>query len=386
MYMSDNELTKPYLLVGANIRFLAENALRHGHSIYTVDHYGDWDTRKISRNRSLVNDADGNLSMLSLAELAHGIENAGIIYGPGFENDLRAVLRLKKSGTLLGCDITAIRSARSPAALSRVASTWGFEFPKIKLDHSKVRGAGPWLAKPLDGMGGEGITFFEAAERPPQRPTYYQEFVEGLPSSAAVVSDGSEATVLGVMTQLVGLEAFGASGFRFVGNVFPHPFTNEIMPPAKEIASALTVEFGLKGLWGFDFIYSGELTLIEVNPRPSAGMGVLGMATFNDLLGMHLHGVSGTTPSIGLDPGLHSGYTAQARVFARRDCVFSGPENWRKKGAKDIPPEGEFIASGAPVLTLHATGPTYKGVMDKLEAQAETLHSSLTPAQPASAL
>lgn len=375
--MGYSSFEKPVLLIGSNIRFLAENAVCHGHHIFTVDHYGDWDTRKLGPNRSIVHDSDENFSIDSLVNLARGIDNCGIVFGPGFENDIKAVLSLKKTGALIGCGADSIRKARNPESLSLAASTWGFKYAKISLSEPDNIASQKWLSKPVNGMGGAGITEAGLSNFIETGPVYFQRFIKGMPSSAAVVSDGSSATVLGVMTQIVGDESLGADGFRFAGNVYPHPFAGDIIDQVTIMAESLTLEFDLAGLWGFDFIYDGSVTLIEVNPRPTAGMGLLGAVTLNDLLGMHIDTVTRASSNIILDYGAPSDYTAQARVFARRDGIFHGCEQWYKSGARDIPQDGEFISKGAPILTLTESAVTYQGVMEKLRGRAVTLNNSL---------
>ncbi len=133
--MSSGSAESPFLLIGSNIRFLAENAVRHGHDIFTVDYYGDWDTRKLSPNRAVSrNGAAGDFSMMSLVDLAEGIDNRGVVFGPGFENDINALLNLKKIGAPLGCGVDSIRNVRNPCNLARAASTWTFKYPDIQFN------------------------------------------------------------------------------------------------------------------------------------------------------------------------------------------------------------------------------------------------------------
>lgn len=374
----------PVLLIGANIRFLAESSVRHGHNVFTVDYYGDWDLRKLCPGKSILREGDGAMSLDALIRLAEGVENSGVVYGPGFENDISALAKLKSLGTIMGCSAESVRKARDPETLRRSAMSWNFIYPPVEFKLKESMRTGRWLEKPLCGMGGEGIRFVDDKAKAGAEDVFYQARINGLPSSAAVVSNGSDATVLGIMTQIIGAESFGASGFRYVGNVYPHPFHDETLGQVTTIAEALTLEFDIKGLWGFDFIYNGNVILIEVNPRPSAGLGVIDAVTMNDLLGLHIDSVKGASSSLIIDPGPSRGYTAQARVFAHEDVIFSSPEKWSERGAKDIPYDGELIKAGAPVLTITAAGDSYGKTMAALEDEAGVLYSSLTPATAAS--
>lgn len=368
--MADQEKTgAPILLIGSNVRFLVENAVRSGHEVMSFDYYGDWDTARFAPNKSIRRDGDGVMSLDSLIALAEGTPNSGVVYGPGFENSVPSIIKLRGLGEVLGCSLDAVRKSRDPESLRRSAMSWNFLYPPIRMRRDEGLEEGQWLAKPLDGMGGEGITPAQESEGGRVKE-YYQAMVKGLPSSAAVVSDGSEAVVLGIMTQIVGDKSFGASGFRYVGNVFPHPFGEEAEGQVLAIAEALTLEFDLRGLWGFDFIYNGDVVLIEVNPRPSAGLGLLHVATWNDFLGMGIDSVKGRRSNLIVDPGPKGEYFGQARVFARDDMVFNGVEVWYERGARDIPRDGELVKAGEPILTVTASAASYAGVLEKLKKEA----------------
>jgi len=383
--MSDTTNEPPVLLIGANIRFLAENAVRHLHKIFTVDHYGDWDLRNIAPGKSTRRDG-GKMDLDSLIRLAEGRDYSGVVYGPGFENDLAALAKLKTLGDVLGCSTETTRRVRDPESLRRSAASWNFSYPPLEFRKIRAAQNGLWLEKPLEGMGGDGIGYLNPDSESAEGNVYYQAYVNGLSSSASVVSNGSDATVLGVMTQIIGDKSFGASGFRFVGNIFPNPFEREIIEQVTALADSLTLEYDLKGLWGFDFVYNGDVILIEVNSRPSAGMGLLDIATWNDLLGMHMDSVTGKNSNIIIDPGPRGRYFAQARVFAKDDAAFTGSEKWHERGARDIPFDGDFIRAGEPVLTVTASDKSYNGAMEKLRKEAELVYSSLSSAPVAQSL
>ncbi|MBI5814371.1 MAG: ATP-grasp domain-containing protein [Nitrospinae bacterium] len=370
----------PSLLIGSNVRFLAENAVRHGHDVFTVDYYGDWDTKRLGPNRSVKRDGSGVFSLQALIQLATGVKNSGVIYGPGFENDIFALAKLSDIGVVTGCSLETVRKSKDPESLNRAASAWNFNFPPIKYELTDQMRQERWVAKPFAGTGGAGIRFVDTLTIPAGGKTFYQKYKSGMPSSAIVVSNGSEASVLALMTQIVGDAAFGASNFRFVGNVFPHPFSREISAQATAIADALTLEFELKGLWGFDFIYAGDITLIEINPRPTSALGLLDIATWNDLLGLHIDSVMGKSSNLIVDPGPTGKYFAQGRVFARMDCIFTGAQGWHERGARDIPHDGDFINAGEPVLTVTATGSSHNGALGKLKQEADEALKGLFPA------
>ncbi|VAX26197.1 hypothetical protein MNBD_NITROSPINAE02-1361 [hydrothermal vent metagenome] len=321
----------PILIIGANVRFLAENAIRHNHNIHTIDYYGDWDLQKLCPNTSVKHDGDGAFELRSLINLAGGIDNCGVVYCAGFENDVLALSRLQKLGHVYGCDLEAVRRARDPEFIKRASDSWSFKYPEVRYQHGADMKNGQWLIKPFAETGGVNLRFADAGLDAGDK-FFFQKYVPGLHSSASFISNGADSTLLGVTTQIIGDESFGSSGFRFVGNVFPHPFSREVTEKVTQMAEALSLELGLRGLWGFDFIYDGDVTLIEINPRPTAALGVLAQATWNDFLDIHVAGCIDENKSHIIDPGPTGQYVAQARVFAKEDAIFQNPEKWYDRG------------------------------------------------------
>lgn len=374
---------KPYLLIGKDVRFLAENSVRHHHNVAVADYAGSWDTTRICPTRSISLDGDGSFDLRSLIELSRGEEYAGVIAGSGFENDIIALSKTAELGKSLGSSLEAVRKTRNPESLLRASHAWNFKYPDIFYKKKDIIEPGKWLAKPFSSLGGAGVVFADQKSESTPEGFYYQRFINGIASSAAIVSDGAEAITLGILTQIIGDEAFGANNFTHTGGVFPHPFGSEISKAVGEIADALTLEYDLKGLWGFDFVYNGVVNLVEINPRPTLGHGIVGCATWNDLLGLHIDSVTKKYSNLIVDPGATGKYYAQAKVFAKEETVFSSSAAWLERGARDIPFDGDIIAPGQPILTLSAESETYSDVLFSLREQAKELYDSFTTATTA---
>ena len=105
--------------------------------------------------------------------------------------------------------------------------------------------------------------------------TFLQERIDGVPCSVAAIGDGKDAVVLGLSEQLVGQRAFGVRGYRWCGNLVP-PRVPVPLDQPQAICSRLAAAFGLRGLFGVDFIWDGERAwAVEVNPRPTASLEVI---------------------------------------------------------------------------------------------------------------
>jgi hypothetical protein len=175
------------------------------------------------------------------------------------------------------------------------------------------------------------------------------------------VGDGRDAVVLGLTEQLVGLRAFGVSGYRWCGNVVAEPAG--LRERAREICSRLAGAFGLRGLFGVDFIWDGERAwTLEVNPRPTASLEAIEAAYGIDVFDAHLRGCAGELPRVDAAFVRPAG---KAVLFATEDVVVG-----ELRGVRDVPHPGERIAAGRPICTLVTTA---KDPLADLEAQAAAL-------------
>jgi hypothetical protein len=116
----------------------------------------------------------------------------------------------------------------------------------------------PLVAKPRDGVSGEGIFLVSGEDDLAKVPRGYllQEYVEGMAMSAGFLV-GDEIKLLSINTQE--LRNFSYYGSRLpVEGINPEP-----------LFRALEKIRGLHGYVGVDFVLGEELKVIEINPRPT---------------------------------------------------------------------------------------------------------------------
>jgi predicted ATP-grasp superfamily ATP-dependent carboligase len=311
--------------------------------VVSLDLFGDLDLagRVVTR---------GSLSELVDAALA---EPAGeVVYGASFENHPALVARLAERHTLLGNAPGTLRAVRDPERL--------FSSPRTTFT---APSSGRWVCKPLRGGGGIRVRDWRGGAVP--AGTYLQERIDGLACSAAAVADGRDAVVLGLTEQLVGLRSFGVSGYRWCGNIVAEPAG--LREQAREICSRVAAVFGLRGLFGVDFIWDGETAwTLEVNPRPTASLEAIEAAYGIDVFAAHLRGCAGELPAA--EP-VRSRPAGKAVLFAAEDVVVG-----ELRGVRDVPHPGERIAAGRPICTLVTTA---QDPLADLEAQAAELRMAV---------
>jgi uncharacterized protein len=310
------------------------------------DLFGDRDLRaaRVVKRRSLT----------ALVDAAVAEQPGAVIYGASFENHPELVERLAERHTLLGNPPETLRAVRDPVRLS--AALGDLPYPRTTV---AAPSSGRWLRKPLRGGGGTRVREWRGGA--PRPGTFLQERVDGVACSAAAVGDGKQAVVLGLSEQLVGRRAFGARGHRWCGNLVP-PRVPVARDQAQAICSRVASAFGLRGLFGVDFVWDGERAwTVEVNPRPTASLEAIEAA-----YGVSVFGA----PEVVAEPVRAAG---KAVLFAVEDVVVGDTDRWLERGVRDVPHSGERIAKGRPICTVVTTAATPDEALAALEEEAAAL-------------
>jgi uncharacterized protein len=362
------------LLVAFSARMLAELAVREGHAVVAVDHFGDLDLRRLCPSVPVRRGG-----MAGLVEAAEAIDAPSVVYGAGLENRPDLVARLAAGRALLGCDPQTLERVRDPAVLGAALRDAGFAYPRtFPGEEAPADRARRWLRKPVRGGGGRGVRDWRGGAL--RAGLVVQERIEGLPCSAAAVADGRSAALLGVSEQLVGRRALGTRGYAWCGNLaparLPAPEQEALAQQAEAICAHLAAAFGLRGLFGVDVVWDGDKAwVVEVNPRPTASLETLAAVHGLRPFTAHLEACAGRLPAP--EPGRGTAAAGKAVVFATQHVRAPDTRGWSARGIRDVPHPGEPIAAGHPLCTLVATGETPEAVLAGLERRAGALRAEL---------
>jgi predicted ATP-grasp superfamily ATP-dependent carboligase len=355
---------------------LADLAMRDGHPVAAFDLFGDLDLR---RGGARVVARPGG-SLTALVDAAVQVPARGVVYGASFENHPALVARLAERHALLGNGPRTLRAVRDPQRLAAALRDAGLAFPRTFAAAPDDR-SGRWLRKPLRGGGGTRVRAWRGGAVP--AGAVVQERIDGVACSAAAVGDGVDAVVLGLTEQLVGQRAFGVRGYRWCGNVVPPRLAagerDDLLSQARAICSCLAAAFGLRGLFGADFVWDGERAwTIEVNPRPTASLEAIEEIYGSGVFDAHLRGCAGELPQVERERG-RAGAAGKAVLFATEDVIIGDGVGWLERGLRDVPHPGEHIAAGRPICTLVVAAATPHHVVEALEEQAARLRAELAP-------
>ncbi len=354
---------KHLLILGASARAAAFSALRAGLRPWSADLFGDLDLRARCHAVAVPTGRYPN----GFLDLVGGAPAGPWIYTGALENRRTLVRRLARLRPLWGNDSPALAVVRSPGRVHSLLSAAGLPCPAFHNPARLPSSGRRWLVKPIAGAGGIGIRFWDGRSPPGGRPSkvYFQEFMEGESCAAVFLADGTGSRLLGVTRQLVGEAWLGAAPFRYCGSVGPLSLPPSASATLGRIGQVLAAAAGLRGLFGVDFVLRDTVPWpVEVNPRYTASVEVLEYATGLRALALH-RGVFDPGAGVPVATQREPSVVGKAVLFARAPLVvpaegaweaaLSGPVPVEEMPAfADIPPAGQRIDAGRPVLTFFA--------------------------------
>ncbi len=372
-------MADPLILIGASVRSAAFSALRAGLAPWCADRFGDLDLRR----RCAVTVLPASDYPHGFIELLSHAPPGPWMYTGALENRRRLIRTLSRCRPLWGNDARSLALARSPFRVRSFLESAGLPCPRV-LRLSDPPSSGRWLLKPRAGAAGVGIRFWDGA--PPARPSrhYLQELIDGLSCSALYAALPDKTILLGVTRQLIGEPWLHAAGFRYCGSVGPHPVDEPTRHAFVSLGQVLARECGLRGLFGVDAILADGVPMpVEVNPRYTASVEVLEHATGLCALAWHRRAFDPSAPEPSLGPA--RGVIGKAIWYAPRALTVPTAGPWLEAlqmtedmpPFADIPPAGQTIEKGHPVLTLLVRTDTPEGCLERLREAATTLDGIL---------
>ena len=379
------------VILGASVRGLATSAARAGWNVYAADLFCDLDLQAVAQAAMTVahkNDGDAlGYPWNLLAAATEFPPDAVWCYTGAIENHPELVDAIARVRPLAGNTAECIRRLRDPAAVATAAVAAGLAFPETRPSPDDVPLDGTWLVKPLAGAGGRGIrrwTPAAAAESGgghvamPHPISIWQRFVSGTPLSAAYCFSRRRSQFLGASRQLIGEPWCHASQFAWCGAVTLHtlaglPKGKHLGAALERLGSVLAERFHPVGLVGVDLVVDadGHLTVIEINPRPTASMELFERSGAGSIADSHL-AACGCAPECDNPPEplprQPASTWAKAVLFAAEPTVVSRPliealaresDPWTQADGgwpalADIPQPGQTVPVGAPVITIFA--------------------------------
>lgn len=377
------------LILGASARAAAASARRAGLEPFAIDLFADRDTQLLCDCLRCPPDEYPE----GLFRLARQAPPMPWMYTGGLENYPELVGELAKERELWGNGPDVLNKVRDPFELARWCADLGFTFPQTIAAGERPPG---WtlLRKSYRSASGMGVRYAAPTETEyvaaPGEGYYLQAYVDGAPMSAVFESthDGSE--LIGHTQQLIGVPWLHSKGFRYCGNLRMHSVPREpfLRHRLERLAFGLQQSFGLRGIWGLDFIQTPTGPVLhEVNPRYPASVEVIelsiGVPAMLAMLPRHMQELSRPAQQDWADAPHHR-IDGKAIYYAPRRIIFpeSGPwddslarcgDVWYGTDYADVPHPGDVIEAGHPVLTIFAEAECETECLRRLQSRAAEL-------------
>lgn len=367
----------PVILIGASTRALAFSCLRADVQPFCVDLFADSDLQAVA-----------DVSIVSAVEYPQTLANVvrqfpshwPVIYTGGIENHPQTYLSILMQRPVWGYTHPHPlhgQSIRNPKFLDSIAAKHGIHRPKHLWKREPEKG--DWLIKPLSSSGGRGIHRWTTG-KPVGRACYLEEFLPGDAWSAIFVSLHKETRLIGCSRQLNGTPWLHApTQFSYCGNIGPQTLDCSIQNQLQKLGKILSKEDPfLSGIFGIDFILKDNLvSLIEVNPRYTASVELLELASQQSYLAVHFCAFGRKTATSEHQPSYP--ILGKAIYYAPSECVL--PQEvpfsncnikalWEIPDYADMPVAGASIHQGEPVMTLYAQGADERDVVHRLQQKA----------------
>jgi len=291
------------LVVGFNTRPLAKSLHIADYDVYTVDFFGDLDlypyvkdyiiiTKELESNYEFLKDKYSEFLVHFTVEMLRKHNDINyLLIGSGLDDDYEGrdfILREIKEKELdvknVNNNLEIIKKSRDIERVYDYLSSKGFKVPlslSYELFKNNVTFEFPIILKKKRSAGGINVFKIENKEKlnfllnklevKEFNPSDWliQEFVEGIPVSCTIISNGAECEIISINRQIIGEKFLNPPGdFVYCGNIVPANLLKEDNKLISEISLILTKKLGLKGINGFDFVLKNHYPyLMEINPR-----------------------------------------------------------------------------------------------------------------------
>jgi predicted ATP-grasp superfamily ATP-dependent carboligase len=344
------------LIVAASGRAMAESAARGGYAVTVMDGFCDADTRLVASCVAVPMDAGGLQAERVRGEagrLAAMGGCIGFVYGAGLEHSPSTLAWMAEHFPLLGNAPEVLDLLRDPRRFFALLDELEIRYPQTSVDPPPPIEARGWLVKEAGTSGGMGVRRWRDGGPRPAGEHYFQRFLDGPVMSALFIADGAECSIVG-LNRLRTAPAAGISPFQYGGAVNQATLNPGQRARVERYCADLVKALGLRGFNNLDFVlHAGQVRPLELNPRPSATLGLYDRDWPGGWMRSHVRACLGELPDAPPDPGVRvSGHRI---IYAPRAVEVPPQLRW-PRWCHDRPRGGTRVGCGAPLCSVSASG------------------------------
>jgi|Deesub1362B_J571_1020462.scaffolds.fasta_scaffold00807_8 hypothetical protein len=331
------------LIVGTNVRNIAESAKKAGHEVFALTKFDDEDLKLYAKVEKITGDVDWVMERVKgLAEEL----NAGVILSTGYED-------LKVNAEILGTNPKEAAKIKDKLRFYRSLEKAGILFPEfVNIEDADV------ICKPRIGGGGERTFLNKTLHLEKDREYIFQRYINGIPCSISLIA-GKEVYPIASNEILAGWKEMNAENFRYSGNITPL-VNSEAKKELAKIAIETAELFDLSGSIGVDFVLADKPYVLEINPRFQGSLDSIEWSYDINLFKLHMLGVEGKNIEIPKPKR----YAARAIFFAEKHVEIKTNLAGNPFFA-DVPPAG-FYKKDEPLVSILASGHSRENILGKV--------------------
>lgn len=349
---------KTVLLVGVSVRILAQSARRAGIHPVSLDWFADTDTTECSLICRAVADGAG-FDVDRLLWAAERYAPAGVgtafVYGGGFDGNPALLSRLAKGRILAGNLPETVTRLKSPHDFFRELDRLGIPHPEVRWTlGAEHRERETWLIKLASSEGGTGVhpaPMNTPGTHPRPGISYFQQRRPGTACSALFLANGKDTAIIG-FNALWTSDHCPRQPYLFAGARTDTALGDRQRKEVREYVNALTRAFSLRGINSVDFLVDADhITVLEINPRPSATVALYDADYADGLLLRHIDACLEKP----LGPVCSPRSMRAFKILYNTGSELEVPADIRWPAwCSDRPSAGTWIARGRPVCSVLA--------------------------------
>ncbi|MDO8827000.1 ATP-grasp domain-containing protein [Methylophaga sp.] len=268
------ERPKLLLVVAQSGRMLAQSAAREGYLVRVADCYGDLDTLQVA-DRYLklpeANKANQHLWLQAIIRLSDA-QPCSLIFGTGIERLYPLLSELPNHIRYAGPSYTSIEQLSTPTKWIALLDRLALPYPSTRFTKDQPF-TGNWLAKSAAAWGGTHIADADSISK--HSDVYFQQQIDGISASVLFLASGNAFHVLLINQQFTVNPALNDFTLQAISNNLL--LDDKQQQTIHHALQKLSRHLDLGGLMSLDFMInsSGEIFLLEINPRPTASCQLL---------------------------------------------------------------------------------------------------------------
>jgi len=371
-------------IIGLNARSTALSAKNAGYDVFLATYFSDVDTSSITKNffalqkkkfyPNLKEYSINALVEFAIKKFKGNVEN--VILTSKVGDSANAVRKIEENFHIIGNNYKNVENAKDWNIIKEILDKHSILYPETKIvnvDEINEDINFPCVIKAMDIDKGRCLprkinNSKEIKNLIKEKKIYgqilIQEFIDGIPLSCSILSDGKKCFSICVNRQLTGQD-FNDKNLKYYGNIVPFD-KKDVIEKIKKISEIIISELHLVGSNGIDYVLKNDkIYFMEVNPRIQDTIENIEKFLSINLVERHIKACDGELEEIKFNEKGKKFY-GKAIVYAKKDGRIKNLDKLNFN-IGDIPHNGSYVKENDPICCVYEEGKSNKDVMKKLK-------------------